>query len=95
MKNKKVFWQILRGMGLLFLLLSLYVFIVFGNWWFEIVRFPFNIEGNYFDPISGISYHNGPFFAASGQFIFSIISLCVSLASFFFYKWATIKSKGY
>ena len=91
MKGKKIFWQFLRGLALALLLFFLYLFIVSLTRWFEIIQLPFDGEGNYFDPISEISYHNGPFFAASGQLIFSLVSLVVSFLAVLLYKWATHK----
>jgi hypothetical protein len=94
MKNKKILWTVLRGLFLVLLVFSLYVFVVCGNEWLKIIQYPFNSEGSYFDPISGIDYHNGPFFAALGELIFSIVAFLTFLISLFSYKWATLRLKG-
>ena len=91
MTYQKLFWNCLRIFAVFLALLSLLFLISFVGWYLEIRSFPFNSEGNYYDVVSGISYHDS---WAIGQLFMAIASLLTLLISFFLYKFATLKSKA-
>lgn len=63
------------------------------QWCVEIMRYPFDSEGNYYDPILSISYHNGIFFSTLFPLILAVSALMGFLFCLYLYKWARLRSK--